>query len=603
VSIDPPPAAGQNVTVNYAATTASTATGGGVDYTLASGTLNFSGSNTSHTIPLTITNDGQAESDETVVVSLTGLTGGAILGSVNTYTYTIVDDDRQIVFVNKSLASGDNTGSSWSNALRGNDALDRALDLAESRNPTAGNEVEIWVAKSNEGQPYIPSEMSTPNVPRTKTFKLRPYVLLYGGFNGTTETNIGQRNFTINETVISGDIDENGNSIENCYHLVTGAEGSLLDGFTITGGNNDNVNGYGGGVWASGISMGFANCQFSGNMCSKEGAGMYLVNGTFTIAGCTFKDNIAGSTELTNCAGMGGGLYYEATTISQSLTINNSIFKLNKCLRDQQTSYYPTGGAILVSGNGDVSISNSTFDQNSADAGSAINILDIKCSISDCRFVHNFPSEEFSSEGGAVRIFSPHTCIIERTAFLNNGGVNSCGGAISAQTGENYISNCVFLNNRGGKGAAVYVKVGNSTITNSTFSGNNSTLSGTIAPDDQSYGPVNLNVFNCIMWENICQFTGCERDICTIRPNNELTLTVKASDIQQSGFSGQNGNISVNPFFLDPIPDMETDVQLQSTSACINAGNNILIPTGTDKDLAGNARIQNATVDIGAYEQ
>jgi hypothetical protein len=44
----------------------------------------------------------------------------------------------------------------------------------------------------------------------------------------------------------------------------------------------------------------------------------------------------------------------------------------------------------------------------------------------------------------------------------------------------------------------------------------------------------------------------------------------------------------------------EYDWRLTSTSACINAGNNAVVFEGAD--LAGNARIQKTTVDLGAYE-
>ncbi len=84
---------------------------------------------------------------------------------------------------------------------------------------------------------------------RSATFQLKNGVAVYGGFAGT-ETARNQRNPAANVTILSGDIDNNdsqtpiitdlttvtGNTT-NSYHVVTGATGATLDGFTITAGN------------------------------------------------------------------------------------------------------------------------------------------------------------------------------------------------------------------------------------------------------------------------------------------------------------------------------------------------------------------------------
>jgi alpha-tubulin suppressor-like RCC1 family protein len=77
-------------TVNYSAT-GGTATGGGVDYTLASASLSFSPGQVQKSVPLTIVNDALDEIDETVVVTLASPVNAA-LGTA-THTYTINDDD------------------------------------------------------------------------------------------------------------------------------------------------------------------------------------------------------------------------------------------------------------------------------------------------------------------------------------------------------------------------------------------------------------------------------------------------------------------------------------------------------------------------------
>jgi uncharacterized delta-60 repeat protein len=76
-------------TVNYN-TTAGTA-GAGLDYTNVSGALTFSAGDTAKTFNIPIVNDGLVEGNETVLLSLSGISG-AIAGLTNA-TLTIVEDD------------------------------------------------------------------------------------------------------------------------------------------------------------------------------------------------------------------------------------------------------------------------------------------------------------------------------------------------------------------------------------------------------------------------------------------------------------------------------------------------------------------------------
>jgi hypothetical protein len=57
--------------------------------------------------------------------------------------------------------------------------------------------------------------------------------------------------------------------------------------------------------------------------------------------------------------------------------------------------------------------------------------------------------------------------------------------------------------------------------------------------------------------------------------------------------------ITSDPLFVDA---ENGDYHLQSGSPCIDVGDNSLVPAGTSTDLDGNPRIQNGTVDMGAYE-
>jgi hypothetical protein len=79
------------VTVDYA-TSNGTATAGS-DYSATNGTLNFNGGESSKTFAVTISNDTRDETDETVNLTLSNPTGGAVLGAQKTSVLTIIDDD------------------------------------------------------------------------------------------------------------------------------------------------------------------------------------------------------------------------------------------------------------------------------------------------------------------------------------------------------------------------------------------------------------------------------------------------------------------------------------------------------------------------------
>ena len=137
----------------------------------------------------------------------------------------------------KPAAEGSGNCSSWANACTLQTALTGAVPGQE-----------IWVAAGT----YKPS--SDP-ADRTATFQLKNGVAVYGGFAGT-ENNRSLRNPAANLSVLSGDIDNDDTQTPvitnlttvtgigtNSYHVVTGATGATLDGFTITAGN---ANGSGG---------------------------------------------------------------------------------------------------------------------------------------------------------------------------------------------------------------------------------------------------------------------------------------------------------------------------------------------------------------------
>jgi|GEM_PF-1185372 len=93
-----------------------TATGGGVDYTLASTTINIPAgvySNTPIPLGLTITGDAVVEVDETVVLGLGGATGDLTVVAPASTTYTILNDDgaATIAFSSATGSGAENAGT------------------------------------------------------------------------------------------------------------------------------------------------------------------------------------------------------------------------------------------------------------------------------------------------------------------------------------------------------------------------------------------------------------------------------------------------------------------------------------------------------------
>jgi parallel beta-helix repeat protein len=126
---------------------------------------------------------------------------------------------------------------------------------------------------------------------------------------------------------------------------------TVLEGFTITGGNADDwnwPNNNGGGLVVIDSSPTVTNCTISGNSARYSGGGMCNYNSSPTVTDCTFSGNVAvddygdggggmsnflSSPTVTNCtfsgnAGViGGGMYNHSdstTTVTDSAFCGNS---------------------------------------------------------------------------------------------------------------------------------------------------------------------------------------------------------------------------------------------------------------------------------------
>ncbi|MCB0155545.1 MAG: hypothetical protein KDF65_12185, partial [Anaerolineae bacterium] len=204
--------------------------------------------------------------------------------------------------------------------------------------------------------------------------------------------------------------------------------------------NNGNQpsSGGGGALVAEGAIATFINCTWSGNSAKNFGGGLAINTGaTVNVANSTFTNNrtnnpghsitaagggihvgnarlsVTGSTFTGNEAGyVGGGVFAigewqePVSTPRSTVSISDSTFTNNRAVRDPSVSFsLPTeGGAFHAEDQTTATISNVTFDSNSADVGGAVNTYRGIVNIDGSTFTANraVGTNAASGLGGAI---------------------------------------------------------------------------------------------------------------------------------------------------------------------------------------------------------
>ncbi|MDE2637783.1 MAG: SH3 domain-containing protein [Chloroflexota bacterium] len=132
------------------------------------------------------------------------------------------------------------------------------------------------------------------------------------------------------------------------------------------------------------------------------------------------------------------------------------------------------GGALRLDGGAQVQTEDTTFSDNSADAGGAIALLSGKLSLNKSSFVGNISSE---FDGGAI-FMRQGAVAITKSSFVDNVASWS-GGALGAQSGSISVANSTFQDNVGPVGgSALFISGGEATLTHVTMLNNRTSSSG-----------------------------------------------------------------------------------------------------------------------------
>ncbi|WP_299671805.1 choice-of-anchor Q domain-containing protein [uncultured Polaribacter sp.] len=288
------------------------------------------------------------------------------MGAYETLNPCLPFTDNRI-YVN-AAATGSNDGSSWANAFTD---LQDALSVSNCV-------YEIWVAAGT----YIPhvsdSQIRFVTAENTK---------LLGGFNGT-ETLASQRDWNVNPTILSGDLDNSGthNIGDSTFIINSSGDNTTFDGLII---------------------------EFGYSLRSSPAAGIYNTADNIQIKNCVFRNNFCFN-------GSSGVFNYGGTNID----IVNSVFHDNFGL---------FGVAIQSRGSGIevpdvINVTNCTITKNSADSGLSIHvygqtIINVYNTIFDDNYNSSSTSEEVVDVNERVNVYHSITSSSTSNMSCSNGNI------------------------------------------------------------------------------------------------------------------------------------------------------------------------------------
>ncbi|MBQ6084497.1 MAG: right-handed parallel beta-helix repeat-containing protein [Bacteroidales bacterium] len=466
------------------------------------------------------------------------------------FTATTIPTFDEIVYVVPN-GSGNKTGTSWANATG-----DIRYAIGQAR---TNNLHKVWVKAGT----YVGDSVAANNA-----FTLYDGVSFYGGFAGNEpkDYNLASRDFNANKTILDGQ------KVQRVLYQETHfSDSTYIDGFTIT---NGRVSGeYGAGLYLKGKSV-LRNCVVIGNSTTYGGGGMYV----YAASDC--RSLIENCTITNNQSSTGGGAYMMYATMKGCMVNGNRA---------------GTAGGVEM----DNSILQNCVITQDTCSGEAGGVKANSSTVTGCEISRNV-----STVVGNNREYNVGGIYASRTQVTNcvikNNKSNSTGGVYLS---EATLDNCLVANNTGGSynAGGVYMLT-SSTMTNCDVVRN----SGGGVYSNPNYS--GNNIINTIVWGNERYSSPLEVSGGNITMKN--TAVTDGYDGTDNVILDRNnsGSGAFHPKFANPSTTAGVDNtntawswQLGEGSVCVNRGTSegISVP---EKDLAGNDRVKQGTIDIGCYE-
>jgi hypothetical protein len=489
-------------------------------------TINFASGEFSKNVSIPLVGDTVVEPNEQINLKLVNPVGRGSLGSQQTASFTIINDD---ILPTVSIAAIDEAASETGNnpatfrisragESRGNLTVNLAID-GSSNNPTKPSDYTlsgggVSVNSSNvsvtipDGQNFVDVNLTAVDdihAEAQETLKLKLA-------DGNYQVDANQNNTTIaiadNDTVVVNSNDSltdyslaegsfrqallNANAFAGndtiTFNLPAGPQTINLTGVlpeisgdvTITnstGSGNLTVRRDTGGDYRifkvnSGVSATFDGLTIADGLISDGGGGIYNDGGTVNVTNSTLSNNTAKD------GSSGGGIYNNGGTVNAT----NSTFSNNRLSNffNPNLNPIPSGGGIHNEG-GTVNLTNSIFSGNSGSApsrGGAISNNSGTVNVTNGTFSGNS-----AQDGGGISNNGPGTVKVANSTFSDNVGVRFTlglpasvdGAAIFNQGGTVEVTNSTLSGNKAGgaRGGGIHNREGGTVkVTNSTLSGN-----------------------------------------------------------------------------------------------------------------------------------